>query len=279
MNAIHMSSRPPESASGALSCWRRGTRLFLRAPVKLFVLAALAQYALLLPDWLPAITGSAISGLSGLFVSAAAIWLAALCYAALILQIDVLAAGGRAGWRQAARAALSLAVAGVIYNVAVAIGLVLLLLPAVFFSIALLFFAWPIVLEGRGPLAALGQSWRWTLPRFGRVSAAISIAFLVYGAYSVLTWWPSIAGVAWQPLAVLLAAVRDGAVGPMTAAIQAQSLVVPGPVAAPVWYFGMNPLLGGLVMPPVLAVLYEVYCRLRAAETQTQAEAAASAAS
>lgn len=250
-------------------------RLFMRAPLRLFVLAALAQYAMLLPDWLPALTGSTITGMAGLLLSAVSIWLAALCYAALILHLNALESGGGADWRRAARVALSLAIAGVIYNLAVAIGLVLLLLPAVLLSIALLFFAWPIVLEGRGPLAALERSWRWTLPRFGRVSAAISVIFLVYGVYSVLTWWPELAGVAWQPLAMLMQSVRDGATGPLAAALQMQSLIVPGRLAAPGWYYGINPLLGGLVMPPVLAALHGVYLALRAAEAQPEASAKA----
>lgn len=275
VNAIKISSDPAEDAAfHGYACWRRGIVLFMRAPLRLFMLAVLAQYAILLPDWLPALVGGRVGGVAALALSAGGLWLEALCYAMLIHLLDAMAGGNQANWRQAMGAALYLAVAGILYTLAVAVGLALFLLPAVFLSIALLFFAWPIVLEGSGPLAALEQSWRWTLPRFGRVSAAISIAFLVYGAYSVLSWWPSIAGVAWQPLATLLAGVRSGATGPLTAALQAQQIIVPGAVAAPIWYYVVNPLLGGLVMPPVLGALYEVYRRLREIQPEPSASAA-----
>lgn len=266
------------AGAASLTYWRDGLSLYRRAWLRLFGLALLAQYAALLPDIVRRVAPGSGGFWGGLVLTLAAAGLQALCYVALIGAIDRIARGRMGARADVPTVVLSLIVADVLYNIAVAIGLTLFLLPAVFASIVWLFFAFPIVLDGRGPLAALGVSWRRVLPRFARVSAAVSIALVVYSGYAVFTWVPAFKGIAWHPLAALLWQVQQGLVAPVAALVQSPDLMTPAPEAAPLWYFVANPLLGGLVMPAVLAALYGVYRWLTADDAAQPARSAAGSA-
>lgn len=251
--AMDQAAAPP----GGVACWRRGVALCLRAPAALFILALLAQYAALIPDLAGMIAPDGAAG-SGLVLALAAAYLQAFFYGALILRLDR-AAGGARRPRPGFGATVNLAVAAIGYQVAVGIGVLLFILPGFFVSIAWLLFAFPIVLDGAGPVAGLAASQRWVVPRFLRVSAAVSVAFVLYSLYLVATWVPDFAGVAWRPLADAIVAARHGAAPPIETALRLRALVTPGAVAAPWWYFGLNPFLGGIVMPPVMGTLYWIY--------------------
>ncbi|HET7570127.1 MAG TPA: hypothetical protein VFK96_06035 [Gammaproteobacteria bacterium] len=256
-------------ATGGWASWQRGARLCVHAPLALFVLATLAQFAGLMPDIVHALAPQATSTLSGLLVvQLAAVLLEAGFYAGLIACIDRLATGDRRPVLARVlepRRVIALAVAGIIYNILVGIGLVLFILPGVFFSIALLFFAFPIVLHDAGPLAGLGASFDCVSNRFWRISAALSVALLVYSVYVVVTWVPGLIGIDWPSLMKLSVAAQRGSMSLAELSAQANSLVTPPSVAAPLWFFVLNPLLGGVVMPPVLAALYGVWRRFQPA--------------
>ncbi|HET6724652.1 MAG TPA: hypothetical protein VFH85_01430 [Gammaproteobacteria bacterium] len=252
-----------EPLSG-FACWRRGLNLFARAPVRLLILAALAQYAALGPDIAFALAPEATNGfLSSALIRVAAAVVEAALYAAVVLQIDQIARGGdnprQLRWLNAS---IALALAGLLYNIAVAIGLILFVLPGLFLSVTLLLFPFPVVLSGAGPLRALELSYSWIAGRFWRISGAISVAFMAYSGYVVVTWGPGFVGVDWPALASLIATAERGAVSLIEIPAQVKTMVTPGPAAAPLWYFVLNPLLGGIVMPPVLATLYTIYRRL-----------------
>ncbi|HET7307029.1 MAG TPA: hypothetical protein VFK24_04320 [Gammaproteobacteria bacterium] len=256
-------------ATGGWASWQRGARLCVHAPLVLFVLATLAQYAALAPDIVTALAPRATSTVSGLLVvQLAAILLEAGFYAGLIACIDRLATGERRPVLARVlepRRVIALAVAGIIYNILVDIGLVLFILPGVFFSIAMLFFAFPIVVGDAGPLAALGASSDCVSKRFWQTSAALSVALLVYSVYVVVTWVPGFIGIDWRSLVMLSADAQRNSMSLAELSARANRLVTPAPVAAPLWFFVLNPLLGGVVMPPVLAALYGVWRRFQSA--------------
>lgn len=263
--------------SGTAS-WRAGLALWHRAPLALCLLAWAAQYAGLLPEIVQSLDPAAAAGLGSLLLwMLVALWLQALFYTWLVERMHAAAGGQPVARRRLNRPALavSLALAGVIYQVGVVVGVWLLIAPGFYVSVTLLLFAFPIVLEDRGPLAALGDSHQLVSGRFWPTCRAISVASSIYVVYAVLTWVPQLVAIDWTNLARILATGQP--IDPMELGARAFDM---NTTPLQWWTFGLNPLLGALVMPPVLAALYGIYRRLagdqpaRAAETDSPLNAA-----
>lgn len=258
--------------------WRAGLELWRGARLPLCLLALAAQYAALLPEIVQVLVPRAAAGMGSLLLwTLVGFWLQALAYARLIERIHAVAGGEPVARRRMERPALavSLAVAGVVYQAGVAVGVCLLVVPGFYISVTLLLFAFPIVLEGRGPLMALGESRQLVGGRFWLTCRAISVASFVYVAYAVFTWVPQILAIDWTALAVILAGGL-----PTDPLILSAHLFDAHATLVHSWTFALNPLLGALVMPPVLATLYGIYRQLagvqpaRAAETDSPLSAA-----
>jgi hypothetical protein len=104
-------------------------------------------------------------------------------YAALILLIDRVARHSPASNGEALgvglRRGLPLFLGWLLYGLAVAGGTILLLVPGLFLAVSLSFLSYPLVLDGKGPLASLRESYGLVKGSWWRTAGLLTVAFMV----------------------------------------------------------------------------------------------------
>lgn len=102
---------------------------------------------------------------------------------AVVSAIDRVAGGGRQSIPDALIVGLkrmpALLVSGVVYFLAVFVGMFLLIVPGIFVGIALLFFYMAVVVDDKGPIEALQYSWQLVRGNWWRTAALVLIILIV----------------------------------------------------------------------------------------------------
>lgn len=170
--------------------------------------------------------------------------LSTLFTAAIVWLIDRIGAGDRPRTSEAFAVGLrrvpALIGAGILYVLAVTVGLVLLILPGIFAGVALMFFFTAIIVDGKGAIAGLQYSWQ-----------------LVRG-----NWWRT-AGLALIIMVVLLLLyLVIGIVVGIVVALGTDAVLEEGQLP---WYvdFIVTPLITGVVAPLAYALFLSVYGDLK----------------
>jgi hypothetical protein len=151
---------------GAAEIVKNGWRLALESFSRLWMFALAA--GLLNSWWGVYADGQVQAGgdfsVSMLLLEALSALLAGLLSLIMLRRLDRLARGSLADlddeFSAALRALLPFLLASLVYGLACAVGLVVFLAPGIFLLVALGFYYMYLVLEGCGPLAALGRSFR-----------------------------------------------------------------------------------------------------------------------
>jgi hypothetical protein len=127
----------------------------------------------------PNLGGIATAMLMGLAVTA----ITMLFMAAIVFMIDRIAKGATSSIAEAFSVALrrlpALLVSGIIYFLALVVGLVLLFVPGVFIGVALLFFYMAVIAERKGPIESLQYSWQLVRGNWWRTAALATIITIV----------------------------------------------------------------------------------------------------
>lgn len=90
-------------------------------------------------------------------------------------------------FRVGLRKFLPLLLMSILYGLAILAGLILLIIPGIFISIAFFYCNIALVTENRGPIDALGRSWELVKNNWWRTLVIISVAFLVFSMlYSII---------------------------------------------------------------------------------------------
>lgn len=139
----------------------------------------------------------------------------------------------------AAAGAWRLWIAGLVYALAVAVGLVCLLVPGVLISIALVLYAPAAVLGGTGPLRALVLGYARARRDWGAIARAIAGPYVFYGVVIAVSVGPGVLAAA-RLLAQALSASAQGTALPGLAPLAHAVFVAP----APAWFaWGVMPVL------------------------------------
>lgn len=113
-----------------------------------------------------------------------------LFYAAAVGRMDAVAEGRELSAGAALRLGvvkmLPLLVFMLLYAIIVTVGLLLLVVPGILFSVSLMFGSYVMVVEGKGPLAALGDSHRLVWGHWWRTLVILSVAAVIVMALYML---------------------------------------------------------------------------------------------
>lgn len=159
-------------------------------------------------------------------------------YAGIIHRVDAVGSGYQSSFGKdlavGFRAAPKLILAGVLFALAIAVGLLLLIIPAVILSVSLMFYAYALVLDGKGPLDCLNYSHRLVWGDWWRTAALLTVAFIVIVIFYVL-------------LGIAIGFMM--AVDPSQDATQSIDLIS----------LIATPLLGAIVNPFFVSLLWAIY--------------------
>jgi len=177
-----------------------GMRLFRRAFTSLFSLSLLANALIGVPILLAADVTTA-AGLR--FIAAMVLgWALSLAFfSALSYRLWGIASGADPGFAASTRRGFAclpaMLIALLMYLLAVAGGLILLIIPGIMLSVSLFFYSLMIVLRGDGPARALGASHGLVRGDWWRTTAVLSVAFALImimqlGADALLLLWTGV---------------------------------------------------------------------------------------
>jgi hypothetical protein len=159
-----------------------GVRLFRRAFASSLSLSLFANALIGVPILLAADVTTA-AGLRFIVVMVLGWTLSLAFFSALSYRLWGIATGADPGFAASTRRGFAclpaLLMALLLYLLAVAAGLILLIIPGIMLSVSLFFYSLVIVLEGDGPARALGASHRLVRGDWWRTAAVLSVAFAV----------------------------------------------------------------------------------------------------
>jgi hypothetical protein len=233
----------PQSIGGVLDS---GFKLFSTCLSRTFVLAALGTL-------LSAPMNMAAPWLAGT-QSAGIVTAAVLCFlvllaltlavtGALIARIDAIAKGGDLPFNDAlgigARRGPALFGAGLCYGLVVAVGMVLLVIPGLYFMVSLVFGLYAVVTERLGPIASLSYSRGLVRGHWWRTAAILTIIGII----------------------IMVLYVVLGIVVGIVVATNPDALAS----GQEPWYisFVLAPLLAGVVTPLAYSLLFSAYYDLK----------------
>ena len=175
-------------------------------------------------------------------------WLAeSVLFGAAICRLDDLARGVAGDYHRAVsvglRAAVTILIGDLLYNLVSWIGFLLFIVPGVILGTTLAFFAYAAVLDRKNVVEILGYSHALARPQWWRSSVVLSAPAIVLLIYDVIAGWPDI-----------MRAVRQLGSGNLSAAALSPDLG---------YDLGWMPLLGALVWCYALAVCYVQYRNLK----------------
>ena len=129
-------------------------------------------------------------GLAVIVYMLTTLWL----WTAVILRYDSVAGGlprsvGQALGRGLAKL-LPVAVASVVYFVALIVGTLLLIVPGIILSLSLLFFIYAIALDNAGPMSGLSRSHKLVWGNWWRTAAAIAVPYVIVFALTLAVQLP-----------------------------------------------------------------------------------------
>lgn len=239
----------------------QGLRLAAAAGAPGYALALAAALAARIPQPGAATTFGVALGWYALQAAASA-----PCLALLVALLARRAGNAPAGGRfvaAALRASPRLWIAGLVYSLLVAVGLVFLLLPGVLASIAFVLYAPAVVLEGAGPLHALGSAYARARRGWGEVGRWIAGPYVFYGVVLAIGVGPAVLAAA-RLLSRALAATAQGVAVPDLAQLAHRM----SSVAAPAWFtWGVMPALAAAAELYLLAGVVTAWLALdRSAE-------------
>jgi hypothetical protein len=174
----------PQRIGGVLD---DGFALF-RASIKSTFLVAVAGGLLSAPlnraTQSAVVEGASAGGLATvLLMSLGVIAVTTIFMGAIVWMIDRIGQGGRPAIGEALNVGMrrlpALLVAGIIYGLALIVGLALLIVPGLFIGVALLFFYVAVVVERKGPIEGLQYSWQLVRGHWWRTAALVTIITIV----------------------------------------------------------------------------------------------------
>lgn len=161
-----------------------GTRLFMHSFKRVLPLALAGQLVVLVPGILVMPFGEAsFAAVIGALLMFVAVIAYIVLYLALVARIWTIANGKDLDFSEAWRAGYKVGVpfflGGILYMLAVSVGFVLLLVPGLYLSLSLGLFAYLVVVEKLGALAAIKRSHELIRGEWWRTAAVITVPIVL----------------------------------------------------------------------------------------------------
>ncbi len=253
---MYQAATAPQSIGGVLD---DGFRLYRAALGRVIVLTFVALVLGQIPGVMMTTSGGIPDPSSMLVPLLICSVLSAVCYAAVIARMNAVAEQRDMPLSEAVgvglRRLLPLLVYSLLYGVIVAVGMVLLIVPGMIFGLSLMFGAFMVVVEGRGPVDGLAASHRLVWGHWWRTALIMTVAmFVVMAVYMLIAF-----------------------VSGFTVALASTAPTILGPVLQLV----VVPVVGGAVTPLfyalALAVFYDLRLRRSGADLEQRLDAPAPA--